>query len=113
MDEFEDDQEYNEEQVQRIVEQACATVLQDDSVVYQKDKANQWCQQIIDLVIKELAKLQKDYKYVVTCILQQNIGTALQSAAGCTWDTKNDAMMSLLVPHNTLTCVLTLFTIAI
>ena len=93
---FDDDMDFNSEQVKLIASNACNLVFQNDAIVYQKEKASQWCQQIIDSCLKELAKLGKDYKYVVTCILQQNIGSGLQSAAGCHWDTKNDGMISVL-----------------
>ena len=45
--------------------------------VYQREKVNQWTQQIIENCIKELAKLNKPTKYIVTCIIQQNNGAGL------------------------------------
>lgn len=69
MENIDDDMDFNSEQVQKIAQQAVELVVGSDNIVYQKDKVNQWCQQIIEGCIKELAKLQKPFKYIVTCII--------------------------------------------
>ncbi len=51
-----------------------------ENIVYNRDKVNMWCGQIIDYCIKELAKLNKWVKYVVTCIIMQRNGAGLQTA---------------------------------
>ena len=77
MENYDDDQDFNSEQVQKIAQQAVEVVVGSDNIVYQKDKINQWCQQIIETCIKDLAKLQKPFKYAVTCIITQNNGSGL------------------------------------
>ncbi len=57
MENLDDDMDFNSEQVQKIAQQAVELVVGSDNIVYQKDKVNQWCQQIIEGCIKELAKL--------------------------------------------------------
>jgi glutamyl/glutaminyl-tRNA synthetase len=70
MENFDDDQDFNSEEVQKIAKAAVEVVVkQDQNIAYQKDKVNQWCQQIIEACIKDLAKLQKPFKYAVTCII--------------------------------------------
>ena len=69
MADFEDENEFNSEDVQRIAEEAVNNVIGSDQIEYQRDKVNQWSQQIIESSIKELAKLNKKFKYVVTCII--------------------------------------------
>ena len=69
---FDDDQDFNSDEVQKIAKAAVEMVVKpsaDQNIVYQKDKVNQWCQQIIECCIKDLAKLQKPFKYAVTCII--------------------------------------------
>ena len=67
---MDDDQDFSSEQVQKIAKAAVEVVVkQDQNIAYQKDKVNQWCQQIIEACIKDLAKLQKPFKYAVTCII--------------------------------------------
>jgi dynein light chain Tctex-type 1 len=69
MAEFDDDQDFNSQQVTQITENAVQAVIGGNQLVYQRDKVNQWTQQIIEQCIKELAKLCKNFKYVVTCII--------------------------------------------
>lgn len=54
---YDDDMDFSSEQVQKIAQQAVELVVGSDNIVYQKDKVNQWCQQIIETSIKDLAKL--------------------------------------------------------
>jgi len=69
MADFEDELEFNSEDVQRIAEEAVNNVIGSDQIEYQREKVNQWSQQIIESCIKDLAKLNKKFKYVVTCII--------------------------------------------
>ena len=70
MDNFDDDMDFSSEEVQKIATGAVEIVVKgDQNIAYQKDKVNQWCQQIIEACIKDLAKLQKPFKYAVTCII--------------------------------------------
>ena len=81
--------------------------------VYDRTKISQWTTQIIETCIKELAKLNKPMKYVVTCVIQQNNGAGLQSAATCTWDLKNDGLISVKVDINALNLFCTVYAIQI
>ncbi len=69
MAEFEDDQDFNSEQVQKIAENSLNAVIGSNNLTYNREKVNQWTQQIIEQCIKELAKLNKQFKYMVTCII--------------------------------------------
>ena len=69
MAEYEDDTEFNSEQVTQIAQNVVENVIGGENIIYQRDKVNQWSQQIIEGIIKDLAKLNKQFKYVVTCII--------------------------------------------
>lgn len=69
MTDFEDELEFSSEDVQKIAEEAVNNVIGSDQIEYQREKVNQWSQQIIESCIKDLAKLNKKFKYVVTCII--------------------------------------------
>ena len=80
-------------------------VLGGENISYSKDKVNSWCSQISDICIKELAKLNKPFKYVITCIIMQKNGCGLNSAskthpsnpqpATAYWDAKRDGLVSV------------------
>eukprot|EP00347_Sterkiella_histriomuscorum_P001171 403373054 len=113
MENMDDDMDFNSEQVQKIAQQAVELVVGSDNIVYQKDKVNQWCQQIIETCIKDLAKLQKPFKYAVTCIITQNNGSGLQTAATAYWETKKDGLISVQLGSATFYCIVTIFAMAI
>ena len=110
---YDDDQDFNSEQVQGIAQQAVQMIVGADSIQYQKDKVNQWCQQIIETCIKDLVKLNKQFKYAVTCIINQNNGSGLQSAATCYWETKKDGLISMQFLQPTFIVILTIFCMSI
>ena len=88
-------------------------VVGNENVVYVKDKVNDWCRQIIDNCIKELAKLQKPFKYAVTCIITQNNGAGLHTAATAYWETKKDGLISVQLGSTTFYCIVTVFAMGI
>lgn len=51
----------------------------------------------------------KNFKYVVTCIIQQNNGAGIQSAATAYWDTKTDGLISVMLNQPTYVCIVTVF----
>ena len=72
------------------------SVIGDGSnIQYSNEKVNDWCRQIIDSTIKELAKLDKMFKYTVTCIITQNNGCGLHTSATAFWETKKDGLISV------------------
>ena len=109
MADFEDENEFNSEDVQKIAEEAVNNVIGSDQIEYQREKVNIWCQHIIESCIKDLAKLNKKFKYVVTCIIQQNNGSAIASAASAFWDTKSDGLISVQLGQPTYICIVTVF----
>jgi len=112
MADFEDDTEFNSAQLEQLVGQAIAGIFNADTI-YDRHKVSQWTQQIIENCIKELAKLNKPMKYVVTCIIQQNNGAGMQSAATCTWDIKNDGLSSIKTDINAVNLICTVYAIQI
>ena len=50
------------------------------NAIYNKDKANAQVNQLIDVVIRGLCKLNKPFKYCVTSILMQNNGAQMDTA---------------------------------
>ncbi|KAF4751224.1 hypothetical protein FOZ62_024763 [Perkinsus olseni] len=96
----EGDDEYVSENVQEIVKHAMNQTLQ--NAVYSKEKVNHWCNQLLDSCLKELAKLNKPFKYVVTCVIMQKNGAPLSTAATCWWDLKTDGLTCVQVGKDTL-----------
>ena len=60
---------------------ACFGIKESDTtqvnVFYTKEKVNGWCNSILDNAIRNLNKLEKPFKYALTCVIQQNNGAGL------------------------------------
>eukprot|EP00929_Paragymnodinium_shiwhaense_P009296 TRINITY_DN11341_c0_g1_i1.p1 TRINITY_DN11341_c0_g1~~TRINITY_DN11341_c0_g1_i1.p1 ORF type:complete len:111 (-),score=37.16 TRINITY_DN11341_c0_g1_i1:196-528(-) len=106
MDE-EGENEFVSEQVNEIAKAAVTKTL--GSAAYSKDRVNGWCAQIIDECLKELAKLNKPFKYVVTCVIMQKSGTPLHTGLGLFWDTKTDGVICVQTGMDTMDCITTVF----
>jgi dynein light chain Tctex-type 1 len=65
------------------------------------------------MCIKDLARLEKPFKYIVTCIITQNNGSGLQSAACAFWEGKKDGLTSVQIGSQTFFCIVTIFAMAI
>ena len=114
MDNFDDDMDFNSEEVTKIAQSAVEMIIKgDQNLEYQKDKVNQWCQQIIETCIKDLAKLQKPFKYAVTCIIMENNGSGLQTAATAYWETKKDGLIAVQLGSEKFSCIVNIFAMAI
>uniref|UniRef100_A0A915PUD8 Cystatin domain-containing protein n=1 Tax=Setaria digitata TaxID=48799 RepID=A0A915PUD8_9BILA len=52
---------------------------------------NQWSQQAVETITTNLVKLNKPYKYIVTCVIMQtNTGAGLSVSSTCYWDKATD-----------------------
>eukprot|EP00921_Rhytidocystis_pertsovi_P004590 GHVQ01007963.1.p1 GENE.GHVQ01007963.1~~GHVQ01007963.1.p1 ORF type:complete len:111 (-),score=15.21 GHVQ01007963.1:101-433(-) len=110
MDE-EGENEFVTEQVQDIARQAINQCLMNAS--YNREKVGAWCTQIGDSCLKELAKLDKPFKYIATCVIMQNCGSPLHTAATTFWDTKTDGLCCLQVGNDTMDCIVTIYAMQI
>ena len=98
MDELGVDQEFLAEEAENAIEDAIKNCFGPtdqssvNSLLYNKDKVNDWCGSIADTTIKNLLRLNKRFKYVVTVVIQQNSGAGIQSATGGYQNTTSDGM---------------------
>ena len=51
MADFEDDGDFNSEQVQKIAQEAVGQILVNQNTTFNRDKAGIWSQQIIELIL--------------------------------------------------------------
>mmetsp|Transcript_123845 Transcript_123845/g.358180 ORF Transcript_123845/g.358180 Transcript_123845/m.358180 type:complete len:111 (-) Transcript_123845:116-448(-) len=105
--EDEGDQEFTSEQVNDVVKNAITKNLGTNP--YNKDRVSHWSAAIIDETLKELAKMNKPFKYVVTCIIMQKSGAPMHTGIALHWDTKTDGMCSVQVGMDTMDCITTVY----
>ena len=108
-----DEHEFVAKKVERIAQNAINAVVGGEQIIYAKEKVNDWWRQIIEGWLKELAKLEKMFKYVVTWIIQQRNGWGLQTAATAFWKDDTDGLIGVEVETPTFFCIVTIFAISI
>jgi len=100
-----EDLRYVDEDVRELSEVALTSVL--GKVPYNYEKVGTWSADVIERTLKSLAELGRPFKYVVTCVIQQNSGAGLQSAASCYWDPSTDGSSTVKKAFETMTAIVT------
>ena len=137
MEDFGSDKEFIEEEVIKIIcdaiqnvfgikakyenadQQLVETVIENEKdrsilqgINYNKEKATLWCGQLIDQCIRGVIKLNKPFKYVVTCVMQQNNGAGMNTF-GCGYFEESDGSVSKSIAINDLYFSITIFAVLI
>lgn len=82
---------------------------EEESNMYKNKKVNEWTHSIITNCLKELQHMEKPFKYVVSCIIMQNNGAGLVSAASTYWDANTDGFTKVIWKNDTIYCLVTVF----
>ena len=99
----EEDTTFIVDQVSSIVEEAVEVTI--GSNAYTISKINTWINSIVEMTLTNLAKLQKCFKYVVTCVILEKIGAGLSLASSCYWDKEMDGSCTVRWENKT-TCII-------
>ena len=84
------------EQVEPLLTTVVANVLANE--VYDDAKVAGWIDSICDKSMETLAKLDKPFKYIVTCVIIQKNGAGIHTAHACFWDVGNDNCARVAYP---------------
>lgn len=80
--------EFVSEEVIQVIKSCIEATL--SNTIYDKSKLNGWCNRVVEGCIKGVLKMDKPFKYVVTCIIMQKNGAGLTTTATCFWDQTSD-----------------------
>ncbi|XP_071448782.1 dynein light chain Tctex-type 1 [Hetaerina americana] len=81
--------------------------------MYQNSKVSQWTSTVVESCLASITKMQKPFKYVVTCTIMQKNGAGLHSASSCFWDNKTDGTCTVRWENKTMYCIVSVFGLAI
>ncbi|XP_056873798.1 dynein light chain Tctex-type 1 isoform X1 [Takifugu flavidus] len=87
------------EEVSKIIKESIEATIGGNP--YQHTRVTQWTSSVVELVLGQLSKLGKPFKYIVNCIIMQKNGAGLQTANTCFWDNSTDGN----IRHMFLTCL--------
>ena len=90
---MDDEPEFVSEEVIQVIKSCIESTL--SNTVYNKEKLNGWCNRVVEGCIKGVLKMDKPFKYIVTCIIMQKNGAGLTTTATCFWDQMSDGACSV------------------
>nr|CAH8822992.1 unnamed protein product [Trichobilharzia regenti] len=98
--------------------EACALVKEIITSVignaeYTSNMVKKWTGIITEQSIAQLARLNRPFKYMVSCVLMQKNGAGLQAASACYWDASTDGYYTLKWENKSMYCFVTIFGMAI
>ncbi|GMH84647.1 hypothetical protein TL16_g09983 [Triparma laevis f. inornata] len=111
MDFQEGGEEFSSEDVETVIKNTIAIVL--ESAMYNPKKVNDWCNSIIDSCLKELQSLSRPYKYVITAVIMQRNGGGLVTSAATFWDGQKDGVCKVSWDNETMHAVVTVYGLSV
>ena len=112
-EEEEDDEQliFVVDEVSGIIKEAIETTIGGNG--FASNRIGIWTNSIVESALSNLAKLQKSFKYIVTCVLMQKNGAGLVTASSCFWDKEMDGSCTVRWENKTIYCIVTVFGLAI
>ena len=80
---------------------------------FSSSRASVWVNSIVESCAASLSKLQKTYKYVVTCIILEKTGAGLTVASACYWDITMDGSCTVRWESQSMCCIVNVFGLAV
>ncbi|KAM4633533.1 dynein light chain Tctex-type 1 [Polymixia lowei] len=113
MDEFQTAEEtaFVVEEVSTIIKESVEGAIGGNA--YQHNRVNQWTTNVVEQCLSQLSKLNKPFKYIVTCIIMQKNGAGLQTASTCFWDNTTDGSCTVRWENKSMYCIVSVFGLAI
>merc|ERR1719341_580787 len=106
-----DENQFVMDEVSAIIKESLETVIGGNS--YTGVKVNEWTAQVVESVLGSLSKLDKAFKYIVTCVIMQKNGAGLHTASSCYWDNSTDGSCTVRWENKTMYCIVSVFGLAI
>ncbi|MFH4973821.1 hypothetical protein AB6A40_000530 [Gnathostoma spinigerum] len=102
---------FNQE-VQNISKEALDNIIGNSA--YQHLTTNQWSQQAVETIAVNLVKLNKPYKYIVTCVIMQTCaGAGLSVSSTCYWDKSTDLSFTVRWENKSVVTIVNVFAVAL
>ena len=81
------------DEVSNIIKESIETTIGGNA--YAHAKVSQWTNSVVESCLASLTKLQKPFKYIVTCVIMQKNGAGLHTASSCYWDNSTDGSCTI------------------
>lgn len=102
-----DENQFVMDEVSAIIKESVETVIGGNA--YTSAKVNGWTAQVVESVLGNLSKLNKTFKYIVTCVIMQKNGAGLHTASSCYWDNTTDGSCTVRWENKTMYCIVSVY----
>lgn len=98
--------------VKLIVEDVIEKILGGENSM-KADKMKEWSDSIAAETVAELAKLKKNFKYIVTVMINELCGAGLNTHSSCWFNNETDVLTTVQWEIDALFCVVSIYSLAI
>ncbi|XP_018409017.1 PREDICTED: dynein light chain Tctex-type 3 [Nanorana parkeri] len=102
---------FSADEASSIVKECLDVIL--GGVDYDEGRVNEWMSAVVEQSLTHLVKLEKTFKYIVTCTVMQKRGGGLHSATSSFWDNTTDGSCTVRWENRTMYCIVNVFAVAI
>lgn len=82
-------EECNETFVRTAVNQAVAETIGESPYIH--DSTTQWTNTIVESLVRKFVSIDRDNKYIVSCMIVQKSDAGMRSATSCFWNAQTDS----------------------
>ena len=80
-----------------------------DKKLYNSNDAQTWSNLLCEQVLKFLTDLNKNFKFIVNCMIMQKSDAGLSISGSCYWDNEVDGNLVIKLETTNLICVMNIF----
>jgi dynein light chain Tctex-type 1 len=93
----EDENQFPSEEIDRLMTETAEEVLKE--AMWDEKEVPHWVNRICEEGLEKLVKMQRPYKFVITCLMQQKTGSvACHSSYSCFFENATDGIVFVIYP---------------
>lgn len=93
--------------VRASVNDAVTEIIGDAS--YTHDSTTQWTNSIVENLVRKFVNIDRDNKYIVSCMIVQKSDAGMRSATSCFWNAQTDNGHSVTTERSDMYVITTVF----
>lgn len=98
------------DETNQIIREAINEILLKENK-FDREKLPLWSDSIVQLCLDELSKLNKPYKFIVTCSINQRDGAGMSSHSSCFLNTDNDNIATVRWDNDVMHCIVSVYSL--
>ncbi|KAI8093911.1 flagellar inner arm dynein light chain [Halteromyces radiatus] len=106
-----DKQKFNAEEMTTIIKETVENTIQDAD--YSHSKVPAWNSTIVETCLKKLRAVNKNYKFIVTCVIMQKNGAGFYAGSSVYWDNLHDGSASYRHETKSLYAITNVFALSV